>query len=186
MEEASYQKISVFSTAAIDNFLWDGLYRLIFRDAARRTQALSVLCEDIDLAVALMKPAPPGLSYRELWVLHYVRKLRPLAKVGALPLVPNRSFRVWLYERLEDRAIKELLWLARKSSLAGESSGERENFDARLIDEVRELRLMEFLNQDLGRLIGFIEDPPPKEKPEDIQTANGSFRKWLKKHPRVP
>src|SRR5262249_55431785 len=66
MDESNYKRISVFSNVAVSNYLWNGLLGLITRDDARRTQALSVLYEDVDLAVELMKLPSRGLPYRQL------------------------------------------------------------------------------------------------------------------------
>jgi hypothetical protein len=168
MNETSYERISVFSNAAIDNYLWNGLFRLIAQDDARATQAVSVLCDDIDLAVALMKPSP-GPSYRNMWVLHYVRLFWPLTEVGALPFIPSDYFRAWLHERLNYPPIEGLLEKVRHQP------------DMRLIDAVREERLREALANDPRRLI----EGRPEDRPKDVWASGGSFSKWRKNPPKI-
>jgi hypothetical protein len=168
MNETSYQRISVFSNAAIDNYLWSGLFRLIAQDDARATQAVSVLYDDLDLAVALMKP-PPGPSYRNTWVLHYARLFWPWTQVGALPCIPSDYFRAWLHERLNDGSIEVLLERVRRQ------------LDARFIDAVREERLREALIQDPRSLI----EGRPEDRPKDFWASGGSFNKWRKNHPKI-
>lgn len=167
MNETSYERVSVFSNAAIDNYLWNGLFRFIAQDDAQATQALSVLYDDLDLAVALMKPSP-GPSYRNVWVLHYARLFWPWTQPGALPFIRSDYFRAWLHGRLDDRSFEALVERV------------RHQLDARFIDAVREGRLREALMQDPRQLI----EGRPEDRPKDFWASDGSFNKWRKNHPK--
>jgi hypothetical protein len=168
IDETSYERISVFSNAAIDNYLWNGLLGLIFQDTARETQAVSVLYDDMNLAVALMKPSP-GPTYQNIWVLHYARLFLPLTQVGALPFIPSDYFRAWLHERLNHPSIGALLERVRHRP------------DTRFIDAVREERLREALKNDPRSLI----EGWPEDRAKDFWTSGGSFSKWRKNRPKI-
>jgi len=165
IHEMSYEGVTVFSRAAIDNYLWNDLFGLIHSNAARETQAYSVLLEDLDLAAEMMKPPPRGVQNRKLWVLHYVRKIWPLSKIGALPFIPNEHFRFWITQRLRHTGMEAIL--ARM--------GDR--MDDRLVDEVRRERLRDAVKSNPLQLI----DQRAEERPEDVWMADGSFSKWFKK-----
>lgn len=164
----SYERIMIFSRAAIDNHLWAGRYWLFTPDPARMAQAMSVLVDDLDLAMELMKPQE-RFRYRNIWLLNCVRLIWKLTDIGALPYVPNKYLRGWLLERLSKEDIRPIL-----------AAYERiEDPDFHLLDPVREQRL-----RSLGRdaLQFFFEDDYRALKEQWSVTP--SLKQWIKRHAR--
>jgi len=112
---------------------------------------------ELKLAGELVKVTKPYLPYGQLWLIHYVRRIRLFANVGSLSFIENEPFRDWLMHLLDKEAEKR----TKARALAN---------DKRLFYQDRdELRI--YLLDSIHR--------PPESLPRDPSAPMLSLRKWL-------
>jgi hypothetical protein len=139
-EDDVFEKTVIYSRSAMDDHIWAGTIRLSAQNMAGLTQAMSVLMDDLELAMDLMRP-PKRFVYRNIWLLNSVRFLWRWTKIGALPRISNTDFRDWLMARLHDSTMERVI------------NEFRGNYDPRYLDPVRHERLLKLGPDPFGVLL---------------------------------
>jgi hypothetical protein len=160
-EDDIFERTVIYSRSAVDDQVWAGRTYLFAQNRAGLTRAVSVLMDDLYLAMDLMR-SPKPFVYKNIWLLNFVRLVWRWTKIGALPRISNADFRGWLMARMNDPIMDRIVY------------GFREYYDPRYLDPVRQERLQQLGENPLETLLAGLN-----QTGQDRRGKNISLEQWI-------